>query len=186
MKRTPITCILVLVLAASAHAQADSASIVPRIRAAADSMLAAFKEKDYRTFARFNNEKLVETLGGPDNFAAFLDQQIKSMEGLAFTEIRTGRIIRVVPYRNTWQCIVEQQSQVNLPGQVISSISHLVGLSTDGGNTWHFADANQGSLDQFRTIMPELNPAMPIPKKKQVPDKTLDQLLSDYQTSYRP
>jgi hypothetical protein len=91
-----------------------------------------------------------------------------------------------MPYRNTWQCIVEQQSQIHMPGQMMSSISHLVGLSADGGYTWHFADANQGTLEQFRTIMPELNPAMPIPKKKLVTDKTLDQLLADYQTSYLP
>jgi hypothetical protein len=186
MKHATITCILILVLATASFAQADSASIAPRIRAAADSMLMAFKQKDYRTFARFNNEKLVESLGGEENFAAFLDKQIKSLEELQFTEIRTGRIIRVMPYQNTWQCIVEQQSQVRIPEQVMSTISHLVGLSTDGGYTWHFADANQGTVEQFRTIMPELNPAMPIPKKKLAIAKTLDQLLADYQTSYLP
>lgn len=186
MKQTTITCILLLAMAATSRAQVDSASIAPRIRAAADSMLMAFRQKDYRTFARFNNEKLVEALGGEENFAAFLERQIKSMEGLEFMEIRTGRIIRILPYRNTWQCIVEQQSQINMEGHVMSTISHLVGLSADGGYTWHFADANQGTLEQFRTIVPELNPAMPIPKKKLATDKTLDQLLADYQTSYRP
>jgi hypothetical protein len=175
---------LAMLISHPAKAQEDSLSISPRIRAAADSMLAAFKQKDYRTFARFNNEKLLEMLGGAENFAGFMDQQMKSMEGLEFTEIRTGKILRVMPYQDTWQCILEQQTQINTQGTVVSSISHLVGLSTDRGYTWRFIDANQGSPEQFRSIMPELNPAMHIPRKKQVPGKTLEEILAGYQTVY--
>lgn len=170
----------------TATAQTDSASLVPRIRAASDSMMAAFKTGDYKTFARFNNETVVNMLGGTDQFASFLEQQMKSMSDLKFTEIKAGRILRITSYQQTWQCIVEQQSEITMAGQTVSSISHLVGLSRDGGQSWRFMDGNQGSLEQFQAIMPELNPLMPIPRKKQENGKKLSELLQGYEPSYRP
>jgi hypothetical protein len=149
-------------------------------------MLSAFRQKDFRTFARFNNEKLLDMLGGAENFAIFMDQQMKSMEGIEFTVIRAGRIIRVTPYKDTWQCILEQQTQISAQGTVISSVTHLVGVSTNRGYSWRFIDANQGSPEQFRDIMPELNPAMPVPRKKQVSGQTLEEMLTVYQTTYFP
>ena len=168
------------------QAQADSVSLIPRIRAASDSMMAAFKTGDYKTFARFNNETLVNMLGGTDQFASFLEQQMKAMSEVKFTEIRAGRILRITPFQQTWQCIVEQQSEITMDGQTISSISHLVGLSRDGGQSWRFMDGNQGSLEQFKAIMPELNPQMPIPRKKQETGKKLSELLLGYEPSYLP
>jgi hypothetical protein len=166
------------------QAQVDSASLVPGIRSAADSMMVSFRRRDFTTFARYNNENLVQMLGGPEGFAKFLEGQILSMEGLEFTDMRAGKIIRLVPYQDSWQCIVEQYVQVSVQGAVISSVSHLVGITRDQGKSWHFADPNQGTLEQFKLIMPELNPNMPVPRKMQVPGKTLDELLRDYKTTY--
>ncbi len=186
MKHIFQTCIFAFLFSFISSAQEDSASISPRIRSAADSMLSAFRQKDFRTFARFNNEKLLDMLGGAENFAVFMDQQMKSMEGIEFTVIRAGRIIRVTPYKDTWQCILEQQTQISAQGTVISSVTHLVGVSTNRGYSWRFIDANQGSPEQFRDIMPELNPAMPVPRKKQVSGQTLEEMLTVYQTTYFP
>ena len=184
--RSVFLCSVLLISLQPVKAQADSASLVPQIRAASDSMMAAFKAGDYKTFARFNNETVVNMLGGTEQFASFLEQQMKSMSQLKFTEIRAGRILRITSYQQTWQCIVEQQSEITMEGQTISSISHLVGLSRDGGQSWRFMDGNQGSLEQFKALMPELNPLMPIPRKKQESGKKLAELLQGYEPSYLP
>jgi hypothetical protein len=186
MKQWFFFLIIVSLIGSTSAAQEDSASISVRIRSAADSMLAAFKQKDFRTFARFNNKKLLDVMGGAEQFAVFMDQQMKSMKDLSFTEIRAGRILRIIPYKNTWQCVLEQYSQISTQGMIISSVSHLVGLSVDKGVSWRFIDANQGSPEQFRAILPELNPDMPIPRKKQEAGKTLEELLVSYQTTYQP
>jgi len=184
MKKRILLFLWIAMVALESSAQADSAALVPGIRSAADSMMASFRRRDFTTFARYNNENLVRVLGGPEEFAKFLEVQLSSMEGLTFTDMRAGKIIRLMPYQESWQCIIEQYVQVNIQGAMISSVSHLVGITRDQGKNWYFADPNQGTLDQFKQIMPELNPGMPIPRKIQVPGKTIEELLRDYKTSY--
>jgi hypothetical protein len=167
-------------------AQMDSASLVPGIRAAADSMTTAFRNKDFITFAHFNNSRLVELLGGEAEFASFIEKQMESLKEVRFTEMKAGKIIRLVQYQGTYQCIIEQQSEIQMGEMVVSAITHLVGLSLDDGKSWRFADANTGTKEEFLSILPELNPAIRIPLKKQETGKTLVDLLKDYKTEYLP
>ena len=61
-----------------------------------------------------------------------------------------------------------------------------MGLSVDNGKSWRFADGNNGTKEEFNTILPELSPDLLIPKKKQEMGKTLDELLKEYKTEYLP
>lgn len=184
--RKSIITICFFALANAGMAQADSVRLVPVIRAAADSMTIAFLKKDFTTFAHFNNIRLLDMLGGEAGFIEFLKKQIELLKDVRFTEMKTGRIIRVLAYNGTHQCIIEQQSEINMEGMVVSSVSHLVGLSVDGGINWRFADANNGTKEEFASILPELSPSLIIPKKKQEMGKSLSELLKDYKTEYRP
>ena len=173
-------------LANTNKAQTDSVGLIAGIRAAADSMTTAFRNKDFITFAHFNNTRLLDLLGGESGFAEFMEKQIELLKDVRFTEMKAGRIIRVLAYNGTHQCIIEQQSEIKMEGIIISSVSHLVGLSVDGGVNWRFADANNGTKEEFASILPELSPALIIPKKKQEMGKPLFELLKDYKTDYRP
>jgi hypothetical protein len=184
--RKSIITICFFALAKIGMAQADSVRLVPVIKAAADSMTNAFLKKDFATFAHFNNTRLLDMLGGESGFVEFLEKQMELLKEVSFSEMKTGRVIRVLAYNGTHQCIIEQQSEINMEGMVISSVSHLVGLSVDGGVNWRFADANNGTKEEFASILPELSPAMIIPKKKQEMGKALAELLKDYKTEYRP
>ena len=62
MRKSIITLVICL-HAGLAMAQLDSASLVPGIRSAADSMTTAFKNKDFTTFAHYNNSRLLESAG---------------------------------------------------------------------------------------------------------------------------
>ena len=88
------------------------------------------------------------------------------LKDVNFKEMKAGRIIRVLYYENTYQCIIEQHSELEMEGMVISAISHLVGLSVDNGKSWRFADGNNGTKEDFNSIMPELSPATYHPKEK--------------------
>lgn len=182
-------CIMALgicLFTCTAMAQLDSAGLVPGIRSAADSMTTAFRNKDFTTFAHFNNSRLLDLLGGEANFASFMEKQMEQLKDVNFREMKPGKIIRVLAYEGTYQCIIEQQSELEMAGQVVSSISHLVGLSVDNGKSWRFADGNNGTKEDFKSILPELSPALMIPKKKQEMGKTLEELLKDYKTEYQP
>ena len=62
--RKSIITLLICLNAGLAMAQLDSANLVPGIRSAADSMTTAFKNKDFTTFAHYNNSRLLDLLGG--------------------------------------------------------------------------------------------------------------------------
>lgn len=185
MRKSIITLVICL-HAGLAMAQLDSASLVHGIRSAADSMTTAFKNKDFITFAHYNNSRLLELLGGESSFVEFMEKQMSMLKDVNFKEMKAGRIIRVLNYENTYQCIIEQHSELEMEGVVISAISHLVGLSVDNGKSWRFADGNNGTKEDFNSIMPELSPALIIPKKKQEMGMTLADLLKDYRTVYQP
>jgi len=184
--RKSIITICFFTLVNVSMAQADSVRLVPVIRAAADSMTNAFLKKDFTTFAHFNNTRVLDMLGGEAGFVEFMEKQMELLKDVRFTEMKTGRIIRVLAYNGTHQCIIEQQTEINMESMVVSSVSHLVGLSVDGGINWRFADANNGTKEEFASILPELSPALIIPKKKQEMGKPLSELLKDYKTDYRP
>jgi hypothetical protein len=184
--RKSIISICFFLLASIARSQTDSLSLIPGIRAAADSMTTAFRNKDFTTFAHFNNTRLLDLIGGESGFVEFMEKQFELLKDVTFTEMKAGRIIRVLAYNETHQCIIEQLSEIKMEGIVVSSVSHLVGLSLDGGKSWRFTDANNGTKEEFATIMPELSPALMIPKKKQEMGKTLVELLKDYKTEYLP
>jgi hypothetical protein len=182
MKPT-ILALLTSALFSVAKAQTDSASMAPYIRAAADSMTAAFGRKDFKTFAKYNNATLVEMLGGEESFANFIDTQVSSLKDVSFNQIRAGRILRVLADAKPRQCIVEQCSEINYQGNYISVISHLVGTS-DNGRDWRFADGNSDSGRDIKTLIPDISPALTIPKKKQAMGVRLEELLKTYTTAY--
>ena len=184
--RKIILAITISLYSFTAWSQTDSASLAPVIKASADSMTTAFKNKDFTTFARFNNTRLLDLIGGEEAFVSFIEKQMELLKEVSFNEMKPGRVIRIINYNSTYQCIIEQLSEIKMEGIVVSSVSHLVGLSTDNGKSWRFADGNNGTKEEFNSILPELSPDLLIPKKKQEMGKTLDELLKEYKTEYLP
>jgi hypothetical protein len=146
-------------------------------------MTAAFGRKDYRAFAMYNNPTLVEMLGGEETFANFIGNQVSSLKDMKFSQVRAGRILRVLPDTNPRQCIVEQYTEIGLQGSFISVISHLIGIS-DNGRDWRFADGNSDSGRDIRILIPALSPTLAIPRKKQAMGMRLEELLKNYTTAY--
>ncbi len=183
MKRV-FSFLIVCLSSHSLYSQPDSVVIVGNIRAAANSMLQSFKSRDFNGFVKYNNPNLVAMMGGENEFVAYLQQEINGLKNVEFSEMKAGSVLRLVSRSQQMQCIIEQFSELIINGQPVSSVSHLVGVSTDGGKTWRFADANTASADEIKTIIPELNPLMLIPKKKQETGIHLATLLKSYHPEY--
>lgn len=183
MKR--VLCILFFSTCATLlHAQTDSAALASNIRTAANSMLQSFKNHDYTGFVKYNNTNLVAMMGGENEFAAYLRQEMDAMKGVEFSQMKAGSVIRLITKASPMQCIVEQFSELKINGQPVSSVSHLVGVSNDGGKTWRFADANTASEEEIRSIIPNLSPLIVIPKKQQQSGVDLNTLLKTYHPVY--
>ncbi|WP_336514984.1 hypothetical protein [Pollutibacter soli] len=183
MKR--VLCILFFCSCAPfLNAQTDSVTLASNIRTAADSMLQSFRDQDFIGFVKYNNTNLVAMMGGENEFASYLRQEMDALKGVEFSQMKAGSVIRLITKASPMQCVVEQFSELKINGQPVSSVSHLVGVSSDGGKTWRFADANTASEEEIKSIIPNLSPLIVIPKKQQKSGVDLTTLLKSYRPVY--
>jgi putative methionine-R-sulfoxide reductase with GAF domain len=177
---------VLLICFSSSHiaAQSDSSQLALVIRESANRMLQSFKNKDFTGFVRYNNTNLVEMMGGENQFSLYLQDEMKSLKGVEFSEMKAGTVLQVVTTTQPMQCLVEQFSEIVINGNPVSSVSHLIGVSADAGKTWKFADANTGTIEEIKSIIPELSPNLRIPKKQQQSGIHLSALLKNYKPEY--
>jgi hypothetical protein len=142
-------------------------AVCKNIRISAESMMAAFKVKDFKTFSQYMNPVIINMLGGLDSFAVFTANQMKDISDTAVKLMQPGRILQIVTTSTDLQCVVEQHMVMELSGFRFASTSHLVGESLDKGKTWTFFDAADGGMAGAKDIKPNISPKLKIPKKRQ-------------------
>lgn len=146
--------------------KAPANELEKNIYRSADSMMAAFKRKDYETFARYNHPAMMKMMGGSANFVAFIKEQMKSIPDTAIKVIGAADILQVVKTANDQQCVVSQQMQMILEGIEINTTTYLVGESLDEGKSWTFFDASSSGLVTPKDIKPDISPELVIPAQK--------------------
>jgi hypothetical protein len=128
-----------------------------------DSMLAAFKKKDWVTFVRYNHPAMTKIMGGQQAFASFIAQQMKQIPDTAIKKIELGKVLQVVKTPKDQQCVVEQNMQIVMEGVDLSRTTYLVGESLDNGKTWTFLDASTKSGVTPKQLKPDLSDELKIP-----------------------
>ena len=133
----------------------------------ADSMMSAFKRKDYTSFAKYNHPTMVKMKGGEESFVNLLTKQMQMIPDTAIKNMRVGKILQVVKTADDLQCVVEQNMVMEMESIRVTSTTYLVGESLNGGKNWTFFDgANTGAVKPT-DIKPNLSPELKIPEKKQ-------------------
>jgi hypothetical protein len=132
----------------------------------ADSMMAAFERKDWKTFAHYNHPNMMKMMGGEQAFAAFIGEQMNQIPDTAIRKFEIGKILQVVKTAKDQQCVVEQKMEMQMEGVTIVNRTYLVGESSDGGKNWTFFDASLKALAP-KDIKPDISPELKIPEKKQ-------------------
>ncbi len=132
---------------------------------AADSMLAAFKRKDWETFAGYNHPAMMKMMGGQQAFASFIREQMKQIPDTAIKIIKAGKILQVIKTNKDQQCLVEQNMEMHIEGVRILDTSYLIGESLDGGTNWTFFDASVNARVP-KDIKPDISPELKIPARK--------------------
>jgi hypothetical protein len=128
-----------------------------------DSMLAAFRRKDWITFVKYNHPNMVKRMGGEQAFASFVDLQMKQFPDSAIKAVSLGNILQVVKTDKDKQCVVEQNMEINVEGRNFNKKTYLIGQCLDGGNSWTFFDASTKTLLAPIDIKPDLSPELKIP-----------------------
>jgi hypothetical protein len=133
----------------------------------ADSMMTAFKAKDWATFARYNHPAMVKMVGGQEAMINMIAQQMQQIPDTAIKSIGVGKILQVVKTEQDHQCVVEQNMLMEMQGRRLNSTTYLVGESLNGGKSWTFFDASSGGVVKPKDLKPNLSPEIMIPEKKQ-------------------
>jgi len=165
IKRLSLAIGLLLIFYCS-QAQFDTIFIKNNIRHCADSLTYAFKAKDWRIFTRYTYPALVGSLGGSGEFSTYISNIFSQIPDTAWKKYEAGKILQVIKTGGDYQAIIELKTIIEWQGNRITSTSHLIGESWDGGMFWTFFDS-QGDVRAAKLIKPDLNEELIIPAREE-------------------
>jgi hypothetical protein len=169
--------VIILVLLVACKEQNRRSDKTPAVREAlnkteeniyrcGDSMLAAFRRKDWVTFVKYNNPNMTKRMGGTEAFASFINLQMKQIPDSNTKSITLGKILQVVTTTKDQQCVVEQNLKLQQQGTTLDKTTYLVGESLDNGKTWTFFDASAKTGLLPKDIKPDISSDLQIPVTK--------------------
>ena len=133
----------------------------------ADSMMAAFKSREWMAFAKFTHPNMLRVMGGADNIAFMVKQQMQNVADSVIKTARVEKVLQVEKVDAELQCLVEEKIVMEMEGNRITTTSYLVGESLNQGKSWTFFDASNDGKIKPIDIKPNLSPGIKIPAKKQ-------------------
>ena len=162
--------IMVLLVTLDANAQFDSSFVKSQITKCADSLAYGFRTRNWEVFTRYSNPAIIGSMGGKAEFIQTIASMFGDIPQDAWKLYKPGLVLQVIKSGTDLQCVIEMNSILETDGKRITSKSHLIGQSWDGGIFWTFFDS-QNNLQAARQIKPDLNEAIVIPLK--VEDKVV-------------
>lgn len=136
------------------------------IKVAAIDMGNALAQKDSKKFIGYMHPVMLELAGGEKQLRLISDSALKVFEqfGGKLSKISYGNPGEVVSHKKMLQAVLTQTlTLTSFVADVVLSTS-LIAVSEDAGKTWKFIDTNLFSLKQIKSALPELSPALVIPK----------------------
>lgn len=164
MIKRPLLVICLFFTVCSLQAQFDTSFAKTNIRRCADSLTQGFKTKNWELFTRYSNPALVGSMGGKNEFTNYIARMFSPIPDNSWMQYDPGRILQVIKTGSDLQTIVELKSVLNWQEKKITTISHLIGESWDGGLFWTFFDS-EGDRVSALIIKPDLSEHLIIPKK---------------------
>ena len=148
----------------SSPAQFDTAFAKASIHRCADSLASGFKTKNWELFTRYSYPALIGSLGGKNEFMKYMALMFSQVPDSAWKQYEPGRILQVIKTGGDLQTIVELKSIIEWQGSRISTVTHLIGESWDGGLFWTFFDC-EGDRTSALLFKPDLSEQLIIPVK---------------------
>src|SRR5689334_18501488 len=166
MKRRFLLAMGSLLIVCSVTAQFDSSFIKKNIRHCADSLTLGFKTRNWDLFTRYSYPAIVGAMGGKKEFSNYIASVFSQAPDSAWKKYETGKILQLVKKGGDYQAIIELISLIEWQGMRVSTVSHLIGESWDGGMFWTFFDS-QGDPVAAKQIDPNLSEQLIIPKREE-------------------
>jgi hypothetical protein len=129
-------------------------------------MLGAQARRDYARVADFAHPAAVADLGGREQMLARMRAQVKELDdsGAKWLTTSIGPATQVVSEGGTTYVVLPTRTVWTFQGREKSGISYVLGVSTDAGKTWVFADGvGLMHAETRRKLFPSLPPSLRLP-----------------------
>lgn len=136
------------------------------IKASAMEMGNALAQKNSKKFIDYQHPVMIELAGGEEQLRTISDSALKVFEQLGgrVSKINYGNPSEVVVHKKVLQSVIPQTLILTSFIADIEIATSLIAISEDGGKSWRFIDTNLFSIKQIKTALPELSPALVVPK----------------------
>jgi hypothetical protein len=160
MKKLMILFIALLYVQLNVFAQADTLISLDNVYQQSQAMNKAFLAGDYDRFLDLIHPKIVELTGGRDKMKVVLKQGFGSNFELISNE--SQKPDRLIISDSTMQCVLQQRMEFKMDGESYFTISSLIGISYDSGQTWKFIGVAGNTLGNIKTFIPELSDGLKV------------------------
>jgi hypothetical protein len=161
-----IICLVTLTLPVPAGDPAQKAAVKKLAKELGDATL----KGDHAKVIDYTYEGIVKKLGGRAKAIETTDQIMKMLrgQGITFKSFEPGTPGEFHNEGGMTFVIVPTVVEMTLPmGRMIAK-SYLLGISSDGGKTWTFADgAGLANKEQRDQVLPKLPAKLKLPEKQQ-------------------
>jgi hypothetical protein len=136
------------------------------IKASAMEMGNALAQKNSKKFIDYQHPVMIKLAGGEEQLRTISDSALKIFEQLGgrVSKINYGNPSEIVSHKKVLQSVIPQTLTLTSFIANIEIVSSLIAISEDGGKNWRFIDTNLFSVKEIKSAMPELSPALVIPK----------------------
>lgn len=136
------------------------------IKTAAIDMGNALAQKNSKKYIGYMHPVMIELAGGEEQLRMVSDSALKVFEqfGGRVSKITFGNPGEVLNHKKMLQSVIPQTlTLTSFIGDIELSTS-LIAISEDSGKNWKFIDTNLFNLKEIKSVMPEISPALVIPK----------------------
>lgn len=126
----------------------------------------AMQNKNFESTVKFTHPKIIEMLGGKEKYLEILKTGHEEMNkiGYSYESIVLGEPSEIVKAGDELHCLIPETITMKFAGGKIISKSSLLAVSKDKGKSWTFIETAMLQEDNIKTILPNYNPALKIPK----------------------
>ena len=160
------TFFLTIFLGIALSVNTSKAQDTLKIKQSAQLMANAFANSDFDALLDYTYPKVVAMGGGKEKMKVTISNAMNQMkaQGITFRSIKLGAISKVYKAGTELHCSIEQHLALNMEGGYITSISPLMCISGDKGQTWTFISAGDLNEGIIKVLFPDYNPEFVLAK----------------------
>jgi hypothetical protein len=159
--------LLACFVAGCAPVNRDDVDIKRNAKAQANEIQTALVKGDFEKVADCTHPKVAEAMGGKAKMVAIMTDGTMAMKkrGIEFKAVRIFDPSDPVEAGGELYILVPFKLEMRAPGKRLETNAAIVGISSDGGETWAFVDTTPGR-EELKKLFPDMPDSLDIPKKQ--------------------